>query len=337
MFPEYTYAKNLNSLNTLNFNIDESIFHSIDYYIKLPKKFKCSSPPPSYISLKNNQRIIAIGDLHGDFYSLLYSLHKSNVIDLNGKWVGKNTLVVQVGDQIDKGGRGVEITDDDVLEELKIMEFLHDLHFKALKSGGGVFNLIGNHEIMNVLGDFNYVSKHHMNGFGGQEIRKKLFEPGGALAQKLACNTNALLKVGDWIFVHAGLLPEHIEKYSIKDINDTVRELLLGNLSFDTINEDIRNIIVGNTGFLWSRKYSNGTDPDRCSELEKVMGILKIGNKGGMVVGHTIKSQISNDCNERLWMVDVGMSPAFRQDNNKRNSRIQVLEIKDNGRIVRSI
>ena len=322
--------------NQIKFNIDENIFHSIDYYTKLPKYKTCSYKPPSEISLLRNQRIIVIGDIHGEFYALLYSLYKSKIIDTEGRWIGGNSLVVQVGDQIDKGGRGREIFDDDSLEELKIMEFLHDLHFKAVKHRGGVYNLIGNHELMNIMGDFRYVSNHHLQGFNGADIRKKMFEPGGVLAQKLACHTNAILKIGNWIFVHAGLLPEHIENYSIQDINNTLRELLLGNLSFKTINEEIRSILLGNNGFLWDRTYSNQVDSERCKKLDRVLDILKIGDKGGMVVGHTMKNTITSDCNGKLWMTDVGFSTAFGQKKNI-NDRIEVLEIIDNGRQINKI
>lgn len=324
------------SANKIKFTIDENIFHSIDYYTKLPKRQTCIYKPPSEISLQPNQRILVIGDIHGEFYALLYALYKAKVIDKGGRWIGKNTLVVQIGDQIDKGGRGIEIENDDCLEELKIMEFLHDLHFKAVKFKGGVYNLIGNHEIMNVMGDFRYVSHHHIKGFQGVNIRKKLFEPGGQLAQKLACHTNGILKIGNWIFVHAGLLPEHIENYSIQDINNTIRELLLGNLSFDTIHQEIKNILLGGKGFLWDRTYSNQIDSTRCEQLDRVMQILHIGKQGGMVVGHTVKNTITSDCNGKLWMTDTGYSTAFGEKKGL-HDRIEVLEIIDNGRKINKI
>ena len=52
-----------------------------------------------------------------------------------------------------------------------------------------------------------------------------------------------------------------------------------------------------------------------------------------MVVGHTIKQHITGACNNQLWMADVGMSSAF----GSKNKNIEILEIIDNGKIVRII
>ena len=70
-------------------------------------------------------RIIAVGDIHGDFEALYMALLKANVINLQGKWTGRNTYVVQLGDLLDKGGRGQEISDSESInEELMILQFL---------------------------------------------------------------------------------------------------------------------------------------------------------------------------------------------------------------------
>ena len=52
---------------------------------------------------ENIKRIIAIGDIHGDFDALLKALYVGKVIDIKGKWIGEETHVVQVGDLLDKG------------------------------------------------------------------------------------------------------------------------------------------------------------------------------------------------------------------------------------------
>ena len=65
------------------------------------------------------------------------------------------------------------------------------------------------------------------------------------------------------------------------------------------------------------------------------MEILKLGDRGGMVVGHTPQKKISHFCNKRLWMTDVGMSSAFG-DKDKNSDRIELLEII-NGKITRII
>ena len=320
------------------FKLKSNIFKSLDFYLdqinNTNKKCinRCSISPPSEIKFKPGQktRVIVIGDIHGDLNALLYALYKSKVIDTKGNWTGGNSIVVQLGDQIDKGGRGnysVDFTQDP-LEELRIIEFMHNLHNLARKVNGAVYNLIGNHELMNVLGDFRYATESHINGFGGNKLRKLLFQPGGPIAKKLACNTNGAMRIGNWLFVHAGLLPEHVENFTIKEINKIVRNILLGNTNLRNINSKVESLIFGAGGILWNRAYSTHQNQN-CDMLEKTLNILKIGKKGGMVVGHTPKNRITASCNNRIWMADVGMSTAFGGDGSQ--SKVEILEIINDG------
>ena len=72
------------------------------------------------------RRIIAIGDIHGDIKKLTYIFVKAKLIKRtvrgNWVWIGKDTYVVQVGDQIDFGGRGVALSDNS--KELEVLLFL---------------------------------------------------------------------------------------------------------------------------------------------------------------------------------------------------------------------
>ena len=49
----------------------------------------------------NNNRIIAIGDIHGDYYIFIELLKLAKVIDNNLNWIGKDTYVIQLGDTLD--------------------------------------------------------------------------------------------------------------------------------------------------------------------------------------------------------------------------------------------
>jgi hypothetical protein len=92
-------------------------------------------------------RIVAIGDLHGDYGSYLKSLESAGIINARGQWSGGETHLVQLGDIPDRG--------DDTL---KIIAHLKKLADEARKKGGMVHTLLGNHEAMNTLGDLRYVS-----------------------------------------------------------------------------------------------------------------------------------------------------------------------------------
>ena len=49
-----------------------------------------------------SRRIIAVGDLHGDFPNALQVLKMSGVIDENQEWTGHADFLVQTGDIIDR-------------------------------------------------------------------------------------------------------------------------------------------------------------------------------------------------------------------------------------------
>ena len=106
-------------------------------------------------------RIVAIGDLHGDYGSYLKSLEAAKVVDARGQWIGGETHLVQLGDVPDRG--------DDTL---KIIAHLKKLAEQAHAKGGWVHTLLGNHEAMNTLGDLRYVTAGEFAAFAGRDSKK---------------------------------------------------------------------------------------------------------------------------------------------------------------------
>ena len=310
-------------------------------YVKQHKEIKVCSKFPK-CSINKVDRIIAVGDIHGDFDALLASLYDGKVIDETGKWIGGNTIVVQVGDILDKGGRGKE---DETLKvddsEWRIICYIEELQKMAFNDGGYVCLLLGNHEVMNLKGDFRYTTRATMEYFGGLEGRTEAFRPGGIIFQKLACMTNGIIKIGSWVFVHAGLIPEALEDYNNKDglhsLNTDLRDYLLGNLNQeDEKYNKLMNLFSNNEGIIWTRAF--GREEADCKLLDRAlsMELLQIPGKpksGGLIVGHTpqMYDNISGKCNNKLFAIDRGMSKAFGEENSK---RIEVLEILDDVPVV---
>ena len=278
------------------------------------------------------RRIIAIGDLHGDYNALQMALHKGKLINKLGNWIGGNTHVVQLGDILDRLPR----LDDSNMhqkccDEAKIMDTLYRLQEQSRKYGGGVHCIIGNHELMNVMGDFRYTTPGTNKCFGGVMRRKQLFQPGGILAKKLAKQSHAIVKIGDWVFVHGGLLPYHLQKFNIAEINQLVKKILLGKISLSQLNNKQHSIILDQNGIFWTRLLS-GIKP-RCDLAMQTLKLLNISKWGGIVVGHTPQEEgINSCCRGKVWKIDSGMSVAFGKHNAE---RIQVVEILGNGKKVR--
>jgi hypothetical protein len=101
------------------------------------------------------ERLIAIGDLHGDVAATRRALRLAGVLDPHRDvWTGGTTVVVQVGDQIDRGD-----------DELHVLALLHSLSRQARVAGGALDVLCGNHEVMASMGKFRYATPGHLSGY----------------------------------------------------------------------------------------------------------------------------------------------------------------------------
>jgi hypothetical protein len=87
-------------------------------------------------------RLLAIGDIHGSLDNFVTILTRTGLIDANRRWSGGTARLVQTGDFTDRG-EGVRA----------VMDLLMSLEPQARKSGGELIVLLGNHEVMNLVGD----------------------------------------------------------------------------------------------------------------------------------------------------------------------------------------
>src|SRR4051812_23035670 len=74
------------------------------------------------------QRIVAVGDLHGDYDAWQAIARNAGVIDARGHWAGGNTILVQMGDITDRW-----------TDSLKIVRSLQQLQKEAPRKGGKTF------------------------------------------------------------------------------------------------------------------------------------------------------------------------------------------------------
>lgn len=193
------------------------------------------------------KRIVAIGDIHGDFNYLIHLLKIGNVIDKNNKWAGGSTYVVQLGDQIDNCRPAYqtcserEATPNDMASDVQIINYLDELHCSAVKHGGAVISLLGNHELMNMNGDFGYVSYENLKDTHGERGRAELFSHNGKIGKKLICTHPSAVIIGTNLFVHAGILPQIIE--TLPNLKTVLRDTISKNIDNMT-EKEIINLFV---------------------------------------------------------------------------------------------
>lgn len=273
--------------------------------------------------LPPTERIIVIGDLHGDIAILCSCLYMTNVINTNMEWIADppNTIVVQIGDQVDSLSRDVS-KEWERLDDTRLVKFTEKLDEIAKKKGGRFISMVGNHEIMNVFGEFMYVSPYSMEKNGGPQGRREKFKPGGEYATIFA-KRPAVLKIGGILFCHAGLLPHHLERvhYQLPAINQLHRKFMLGHaLTFEESNFH-KELFIESSSLLWNRVYlENLHAPILRSALDHT---LQNTGSIAMVIGHNPIEHITPFYDGKLWVTDVGLSRSFSANN------LEVLEIRN--------
>jgi hypothetical protein len=88
------------------------------------------------------ERIVAVGDIHGDYKAFIKILKGTGLIDNKLHWTGGKTHLVQIGDVMDRGDYPREIFD-----------LMMRLEKEAEEAGGKLHMLIGNHEELNITGE----------------------------------------------------------------------------------------------------------------------------------------------------------------------------------------
>lgn len=190
-------------------------------------------------------RIVAVADVHGAYDALTALLEAAGLVDAELAWTGGETHLVSLGDLVDRGPRSRDV-----------MDLLMRLQNEAEAAGGRVHVLLGNHEVMNLLGDLRYVSSAEYAAFADSEpaglrdaARARLtaaapdvaedelarryppgyyghraaFGPEGRYGSWLL-SLPALVVVNGTAFVHGGL-PELVERTGMQ-VNERIRRAL---------------------------------------------------------------------------------------------------------------
>lgn len=234
----------------------------------------------------SDRRIVTIGDIHGDYDQAVALLRMCDVIDEEGKWIAEpGTTVVQMGDLIDRGP-----SDSSVVEL-----------FQRLKKDGNVVVLLGNHELMNLMGHFHYVHPESMEESQGRMERMHALQKGKPLGDFFRSLPVAHVD-GKSLFVHAGLLSSTLEMEgdgTIDGLNAKARQLLE--------SDEFSAGIFANDGPLWTRRIVYEARAGRCAELDRTLSQLYLDR---MIVGHTPErsGSLGELCEGRLIVVDVGIS-----------------------------
>jgi hypothetical protein len=286
-----------------------------------------AAPPPE--SWDGVARVLAVGDVHGDYDQLLAVLQAGGVVDRRGRWIGARTHLVQTGDRLDRGP-----------DSRKVMDLMMRLEKEARKAGGMVHPLTGNHEAMNMLGDLRYVTPEEFAAFktpdsarlrqvlwerirearkpeepalGDEDLKRfeaahplgwiehrQAFLPSGTYGGWIA-RQNAVIRIGDTLFLHGGISPKYAD-FSLLDLDERVRRELEAPDPLTAV------VSTDPEGPLWFRGLAQG-DPALASHLDAV---LRRHGARRMVIGHTTTEGLVMPLyGGRVVAIDVGLSKAY--------------------------
>ncbi|KFM29150.1 Uncharacterized protein F751_5506 [Auxenochlorella protothecoides] len=236
------------------------------------------------------ERLLAIGDLHGDLDKARRAFRLAGLVDDRDRWAGGAATAVQVGDILDRGDA-----------EIQLFFWLERLQRQAAAAGGALHVLNGNHETMSAARDFRFATAGGLDEFSrfarahalelalkarcgcfgadgntaaaaaawrgemrefrraeGADARYAALRPGtGPLARRFLAPHPLVLQVGATVFAHGGVLP----------------------------------------------------DAEACDCAGLAESLARIPGAARMVVGHTIQQEgINSACGGRVFRVDVGLS-----------------------------
>ena len=140
--------------------------------------------------------IYAVSDVHGMSAEIQKALASAKVVDDSGHWIAGNSLLIIVGDSIDKGP-----------DTIGVIDFWRALAPQASGAGGAVIHLLGNHEAELLANPSSALTP----GLA-QELQSKnlsvndLIDPSTPRGLFLRSEPIAG-KIGNWLFCHAGLYP----------------------------------------------------------------------------------------------------------------------------------
>ena len=106
----------------------------------------------------NVPRVVAVGDVHGATDSLIELMKLTGLINDTLQWIGEDAHFVSLGDLLDRGP-----------DSRAAMDLLIRLQSEAQAAGGRVHVVLGNHEVMNLMGDLRYVAYEEFAAFADEE------------------------------------------------------------------------------------------------------------------------------------------------------------------------
>lgn len=280
-------------------------------------------------------RVVAVGDVHGDHDQLVAILKSAGLVDDKADWIGGKAHFVQTGDVLDRGP-----------DSRKAMDLLMKLEAQAREAGGAVHCLIGNHEAMVLYGDLRYVAPGEIAAFkeaGSEkarddfykahqkELRDKLpadqvpkfddtyrarwdaehplgfaefrrgFSPAGTYGKWIRRH-NAVIRIDGTLFLHGGISAKYAS-WTVRQINERVRAEL------EDFTKLAGGVVMDEEGPLWYRGLAQGDEKELDAHVRTVLANHQAER---FAIGHTFtEGAIVPRFGTKVLQIDIGLSRVY--------------------------
>ncbi len=240
-----------------------------------------------------SEKMFIISDIEGNIGGFESILKGARVIDDNYNWIFGDGHLVLVGDFFD---RGLNVTE--------CLWLIYKLEDEALKAGGKVHFILGNHEVMNMRSDFRYVRNKYIENSKILGLDYSRWYDRDSELGKWLRSKNAVEKIGNIIFTHGGISKElSLTDQGITQINQKVRDCIDSTFAK---GEASKNIFIGRNSPLWYR----GIAEQQETPQELAVTLSKM-NADIMIIGHTIMDKIKYLYDGKVIAIDLDHEENF--------------------------
>lgn len=233
------------------------------------------------------EKFLAISDIEGNLEAFVMVLKDAGVMDEDYNWAFGSGHLFIVGDMFDRGKNVTEC-----------LWLLYRLESQAVAEEGKIHFVMGNHDVMNLIGDFRYVAKKYLDNTQliGETLRS-IYANDSELGRWLRTK-NIIERAGPFIFLHGGLSP------GLQALNTSYDEInYWGRYRLDNICETEKCRII-NGGSDYGVYWYRGMAKEDLTQQE-FDDIISDFNGEIVIIGHTVVDNISLLYDGKLCCIDL--------------------------------
>lgn len=235
-------------------------------------------------------RFVAVSDIHGNFPNYRHFLQAHGVIDDQDQWIYGDGHLIVLGDIMDRGAG--------VTEALWLTFKLEE---QALRAGGRVHFIAGNHESMILYADLRYVHHKYERAADVMQVPFAAWFGHHSLLGQWLRKRPVMITINNMLFVHAGISSVFLQQdYTIDEVNRSFRENLFTLDSLVSVPDQRLDLLRFSDGPLWHRGFFKDT-PDPVPTIDSALHAYGVDR---IIIGHTPGDSVRTLHGNRVIAID---------------------------------